>query len=647
MNPFCLLERRRTAQVLLSASLMTCALLESALPSRANGVVTSCTETALRSALIGGGQVTLTCDGVIVLSNALVITNDTILSATGHAVTFSGGNGTRLMIINPGARLLLQDLTLADGLARGTNSTANDGQGGLGVGGAILNNQGALEVNRCVFRGNRALGGTGGPGVTFAINRGGDGFGGAIFNDSGTVALTQVFFERNTAQGGQGGTAPPVSPSKGGSGGTSAGGAIYSRTGMVTITSCRFLSNAAPASVPGPANGFNPSSGAASAGAIYNFVGALRIINTRFENQFCGGGDAFCTGNGGAIFQAGGTLEATYCVFATNRVVGGNGIIIGVGGNSGNAFGGAVVLAQVFRPNQEDSPIVSVAGITNSLFVGNEVLGGTQAPASSPAGYGYGGALYNGGHLAMLNCTLAANIATGGAIVEPRYPVSSAYGGAIYTWNLRTTSALTHVTVARNQARLGAGAASTSVGQGGGIFVSGGVVHLQNTILADNAPGANAFGTLVDDGNNLSSDASGAFTMPGSRNNTDPLLLPLADYGGLTLTMALRAGSPAIDAGKSAFCPARDQRDVLRPQNAACDIGAYEATFVSIRRGLLDGEWFIEHVGVPYGRCALEISVNLKDWVQADTGAADGSGRILFTQPNVTTGSIFFRIASP
>ena len=50
----------------------------------------------------------------------------------------------------------------------------------------------------------------------------------------------------------------------------------------------------------------------------------------------------------------------------------------------------------------------------------------------------------------------------------------------------------------------------------------------------------------------------------------------LADNGGPTLTHALLAGSPAIDAADSAACPATDQRGVTRPQGAACDVGAYE-----------------------------------------------------------------------
>ena len=41
--------------------------------------------------------------------------------------------------------------------------------------------------------------------------------------------------------------------------------------------------------------------------------------------------------------------------------------------------------------------------------------------------------------------------------------------------------------------------------------------------------------------------------------------------------MALGAGSAAIDAALSAICPAADQRGIVRPFGAGCDIGAYES----------------------------------------------------------------------
>lgn len=55
----------------------------------------------------------------------------------------------------------------------------------------------------------------------------------------------------------------------------------------------------------------------------------------------------------------------------------------------------------------------------------------------------------------------------------------------------------------------------------------------------------------------------------------NPLLGPLANNGGPTLTEALPPGSPAINAGDNAKCPATDQRGFAR-NDGACDLGAYE-----------------------------------------------------------------------
>ena len=55
---------------------------------------------------------------------------------------------------------------------------------------------------------------------------------------------------------------------------------------------------------------------------------------------------------------------------------------------------------------------------------------------------------------------------------------------------------------------------------------------------------------------------------------TDPQLAALAANGGLTQTMALSVGSPAINAADNALAPLTDQRGYHRPDSA--DLGAYE-----------------------------------------------------------------------
>ena len=58
--------------------------------------------------------------------------------------------------------------------------------------------------------------------------------------------------------------------------------------------------------------------------------------------------------------------------------------------------------------------------------------------------------------------------------------------------------------------------------------------------------------------------------------NTDPLLGPLTDNGGVTYTRALLPGSPAIDLGVAVPGVTTDQRGDARSQSAAPDIGAFD-----------------------------------------------------------------------
>jgi hypothetical protein len=71
------------------------------------------------------------------------------------------------------------------------------------------------------------------------------------------------------------------------------------------------------------------------------------------------------------------------------------------------------------------------------------------------------------------------------------------------------------------------------------------------------------------------SDIQGGY--PGTGNiNADPRVGALGNYGGGTQTIPLLVGSAAIDTANDSLCPATDQRGIMRPQGAHCDMGAYE-----------------------------------------------------------------------
>ena len=111
---------------------------------------------------------------------------------------------------------------------------------------------------------------------------------------------------------------------------------------------------------------------------------------------------------------------------------------------------------------------------------------------------------------------------------------------------------------------------------------NGGSLTLVNAIIANNTGGDCLF-AVSSLGHNLDSDGTCNLTATGDLSNTDPLLGPLQDNGGPTFTHTLLPGSPAIDAIPLEACTDKDgnpittdQRGVLRPQGAACDLGAFE-----------------------------------------------------------------------
>jgi hypothetical protein len=114
----------------------------------------------------------------------------------------------------------------------------------------------------------------------------------------------------------------------------------------------------------------------------------------------------------------------------------------------------------------------------------------------------------------------------------------------------------------------------------GNIFSAGGALKVTNSIVAAGVASGgtnNCKPAAVASGHNIEDDAEGqcGFDMAG----VNPLLQALADNGGPTKTMALGAGSPAIDAAGPGGCvEGVDQRGIARPQpgGGLCDLGAFE-----------------------------------------------------------------------
>ena len=549
-------------------------------PVFAAGVVTTPDEASLRFAMAGGGTVTFDCDGTIVLTNTIAITNDVSLDANGRSVTISGGNMIRLFYISPGVTFAIQNLTLADGVAVGTNGNLGLGlPASVGAGGAIYNEGGTLRATACLFLRNQALGGEGGnvPPATGGIAQGG-----AVFNLGGQILATNCAFRQNSALGGVGGsgTLVPFAP-----GGDAAGGVIYNTAGGSVHLVNSVIAGNTVISGQGRRNGLPSSSGIAYGGAICSAGGNATLVGALIASNYCKA-ELASAANGGAIYQSAGGLTMLGCTFSANHVYGGRGI---TGGGSsfrrgGDASGGAICLA------------TGTAGVTNCAIVDNVAEGGPDG-FGLPSGSGSGGGMFNTGSLSVHNTTVAKNSALGG---KSAFTPGSGFGGGLYG---QGTVLLTYVTIAGNVAKrsVGTDPGQLGVSEGGGIWSSNGSVVLRGTILSSNTSGSNCFGAIMDGGHNLSSDSSCNFTNTGSLNATDAKLGPLDSYGGPTPTMALLSGSPAIDGGDQGSFPSTDQRGRARPYGAGPDIGAFESSEPFVIRGRLLGATFAEETLVQAG----------------------------------------------
>jgi hypothetical protein len=246
-----------------------------------------------------------------------------------------------------------------------------------------------------------------------------------------------------------------------------------------------------------------------------------------------------------------------------------------------------------------------------------------------PAGHGLGGAVFNASQLIMTNCTTALNLAQGGEAYgiagNPGGPVGTGAGGGVYNTSNGVFTAV-NVTIASNSVSSVAGYYNwTNYGfaDGANIAVTNGTIWLRNSILAYPNTNHNAWGTIADGGYNMSSDGSANFNSGTSFNFTDPLLGPLADNGGQTLTMALSLDSPAVDFGTAVGAPLTDQRGFARPSGQGVDMGAYELDAISVQRPVLtigragNNVWvsFQARAGATY---VLQNSTTLTNWTDTE-----------------------------
>jgi len=120
---------------------------------------------------------------------------------------------------------------------------------------------------------------------------------------------------------------------------------------------------------------------------------------------------------------------------------------------------------------------------------------------------------------------------------------------------------------------------NTVSGNGGAAKLSSvGTITISNSILANSNGGADCWRTsgAVDSSTSLieTNPPTGVCGNPVPGFNSDPGLGIFQDNGGSTFTMSITDTSPAYDAAGA--CSGVDQRGTTRPQDSACDLGAFE-----------------------------------------------------------------------
>lgn len=453
-------------------------------------------------------------------------------------------------------------------------------------------------------------------GVVQSANR--DNYGGGIYVRHGSVTLTRSHVMNNTAGERGGGiyvymgtlTSDNTSISFNQAG---EGGAIASFMGTVTLEGYSVLANNT-ADVDG--------------GAIDN-GGTLTIRGSRFDDNEASltGGAIACPGSGSAQ----GDLNLDDVLFNSNVAGSGGALFLGEGcpfyitdshftlNQAISGSGGAIrneATGAISAASRIDSNYAALqgAGIYNNLTGDLHLEDSTLTYNSAISGSG--GAIANYGRMIVRSNTIADNVAglgagifNSGLMYVERSTLSRNKGTGLFAspvWlnnALGETDPFTSVensTISGNMGNLyggvylrGRGGISHStitnnicsaLGCGLSLALDLGEIQIKNSLVVDNLPsdchfGAGPYGNIAL-GENLDSDMS----CIGFTNSVVPMIGPLADNGGPTLTHALLPGSPALnlvtDCSTFLNVPlAKDQRGELRPSppGGQCDVGAFEA----------------------------------------------------------------------
>ena len=461
---------------------------------------------------VGAAQIEIRPGG----SSSIVIAGaGTGTTATTGTIIDGQGKTPRLLLVDAGARVTIQNLTLTGGTEL---EIAGDGGG--------IANLGTLMLNNAVVTGNATnAGGCCGPGVPVF------GRGGGIFNSGALTLLESKVYGNATAGGGNGFIPTRTCGGTGLDGGSGTdGGGIYTQGGYVTVISTTIADN-----------GTGPGGDGAKGLSASAIPGCIRGGN---------GSSAGHGGDGGGIFNNGGIVvvreSAVYGNTTGRGGTGGDGgpgsAQGGWGGDGGRGGDGAGIAS---------NGMLTVINTTNTdNGTGNGGPGGLAGAGSVTPGQpgldgsgGSGGGIFQqNGQAVVQESTVAANVTGTGA--GPQGTTFGKGGGDGITV---ISGELTEVdTIVSHDECLTGPSGQIKDGYAAGD----GHVNLS-------FPTASCPGIVAD-------------PLLGPLDYSAPTpVLPIAPPS---------AAIDRVPATAAAGCTPTDQRGVLRPQPAGgrCDIGAYE-----------------------------------------------------------------------
>ncbi len=384
--------------------------------------------------------------------------------------------------------------------------------------------------------------------------------------------------------------------------------------GTLTLSNCEINDCMAVAGANGTS--FYPTGGiGGNAGGIYNY-GVLSLIDCTLSGNRGGAGGA--GGPGSFPLPPGGTG--------------------GAGGSAGAVYNNGTLFVSNCTFNHNSAGSGGAGGTTTTSFgIGPPITTTTGSPGSG----GPGGAIFNTGTATLSLSTFDSNAA-------------GATGGGICSSGLIL---MTACTITRNSAGIGGGVFNTSE------------LAADNSIFADNTASASPdyWGMFSSEGYNLIGNNAGSFgffvgdddDIVGTSNApVDPLIGPLANNGGPTLTVALLPGSPAIDAGDDDLLSmgiTDDQRGFPRKSGAHVDIGAYETLIgtqpLLNKMAASDQTFGLAFTNTPFAVFTVLMSTNLAlplaDWTVLGTPTEIVPGQFQFTDTSATNPAQFYRVVSP